>query len=535
MELPNQLQQIENAKQMLEQYDHRIENEDLNLGSYTQFDFSFLQHLEIHKLTIWYCSDNVLLVSSTIKELDLSSCDITNIDELQLDNLEVLNVSMNKLTEIINIGRFKKLKSLDLSLNRHINLSGIQSLKNLEVLDIHLCYKVENFSLLTQLPSLKELNMREGYANLSVLKDMVQLTKLNVCNNQLEDINLLSSLINLEYLDICYNKIVDADPLKFLVKLTKLDISGLDLQNFSFLKSLKNLRKLGFTSQNKNYNQISDLVQLTKLHLECCDLNNINFLSSLKNLEYLNLHGNHGIDLTALQHLEKLSYLDIGGCYHRGCYHFCYTEEIPLAIDISPLKYVVTLKQLDLRYSELNSISALKHLVHLQQLNLEGNECLVDITPLQYLTQLNTLSLMSCNVYEISALRPLVNLVSLNLESKQTINLNPLNKLVKLTSLEVREADFKTIEDHPNFKELVLNKYMKESSDYVHISVRKMDTIDTGTTALRTNQTKYQSFKARYNLTKLQIDSLLQQQVRKQESFFNNIAQLFNILCEAFQ
>ncbi|CAL5998673.1 Hypothetical_protein [Hexamita inflata] len=117
--------------------------------------------------------------------------------------------------------------------------------------------------------------------------------------------------------------------------------------------------------------------------------------------------------------------------------------------------------------------------------------------------------------------------------TKSLATLSPL--VTQSFSNQVCEADFKTIEDHPNFKELVLNKYRKESSGYVHISVRKMDTIDTGTTALRTSQTKYQSFKARYNLTKLQIDSLLQQQVRKQESFFNNIAQLFNILCEAFQ
>ncbi|CAL5998697.1 Hypothetical_protein [Hexamita inflata] len=105
----------------------------------------------------------------------------------------------------------------------------------------------------------------------------------------------------------------------------------------------------------------------------------------------------------------------------------------------------------------------------------------------------------------------------------------------KLRSCWTRAWSCATTSTRPNFKELVLNKYRKESSGYVHISVRKMDTIDTGTTALRTNQTKYQSFKARCNLTKLQIDSLLQQQVRKQESSFNNIAQLFNILCEAFQ
>ncbi|CAL5984986.1 Conserved_hypothetical protein [Hexamita inflata] len=194
---------------------------------------------------------------------------------------------------------------------------------------------------------------------------------------------------------------------------------------------------------------LQSLVQLTKLEIQHQKLNNFQLISKLINLEYLNMSRNykHGsfdvVDITPLQYLVKLTYLNLDDC---ACFDSLQSISTLITLkvlnlsdnsifNINPLKNLTNLTNLNLNNNNIIHISPLKKLVALQKLNLSYNRALLDITPLQYLTKLIELDLERCDIYEISALRPLVNLKTLRLGQNQIVILFPLLSL-KQSGLE---------------------------------------------------------------------------------------------------
>jgi len=95
---------------------------------------------------------------------------------------------------------------------------------------------------------------------ISPLKDLTDLTELNLSSNQLSDISPLKDLTNLTVLYLSYNQLSDISPLKDLTNLTELYLSSNQLSDISPLKDLTNLTVLDLRS-----NQLSDISPLKDL------------------------------------------------------------------------------------------------------------------------------------------------------------------------------------------------------------------------------------------------------------------------------
>ena len=119
------------------------------------------------------------------------------------------------------------------------------------------------------------------------IKELKNLTSLDLRRNEISDYSFLQGLSNLTSLDLRYNQISDYSSLQGLSHLTSLDLSWNKISDYSFLRGLSHL-----TSLNLSSNQISD----------------ISFLQGLSNLTSLNLWNNKisDISLSFLNQFPKL-------------------------------------------------------------------------------------------------------------------------------------------------------------------------------------------------------------------------------------
>ncbi|CAL5987275.1 Leucine_rich repeat 4 [Hexamita inflata] len=131
--LPNKYQR-DKAKQnaynilMNQKYQKNIENGCLEINSCEQLrNLTFINKFNVWKLSIDQCPDvEPELSNNNIRELAIQCCQLLTIDGLVLKNLEVLNVSGNKIGIIKKINGFKRLK--------YLNLSGMQSKSVIQIL-----------------------------------------------------------------------------------------------------------------------------------------------------------------------------------------------------------------------------------------------------------------------------------------------------------------------------------------------------------------------------------------------------------------
>jgi hypothetical protein len=230
------------------------------------------------------------------------SGNLASIEELEglakIKNLEILNLTQNKISRISGLEQLKNLKCLNLRNNQVEIISGLEYSKNLEELDLH-----NN--------QIREIS---GFDNLQNLKI------LSLEKNQIEKISGLDNLQNLEHINLRKNQIKKIENLDKLKKLKKLELSLNPIKKIENLESLENLEILYIG--RTNIQKIENLEKNTKLKTLIVDivpLKEIEGLSKLKALQDVRIRGSlKNTDLTwieGIEHLINLKQLDIDVFY----------------------------------------------------------------------------------------------------------------------------------------------------------------------------------------------------------------------------
>ncbi|MCV6636987.1 COR domain-containing protein [Candidatus Albibeggiatoa sp. nov. NOAA] len=151
--------------------------------------------------------------------LDLDFCNLTELppELLELDWLEELSLSGNKLSDVSPLAALTGLTSLNLYNNKLSNVSPLAALTGLTSLYLE----------------------RNQLYDISPLAALTGLTSLYLERNQLSNVSPLAALTGLTSLDLGCNQLSDVSPLATLTKLQKLDLS-----NNESIYSLKNLLPL---------------------------------------------------------------------------------------------------------------------------------------------------------------------------------------------------------------------------------------------------------------------------------------------------
>ena len=272
-------------------------------------------------------NDGVDGLIKTLSDLEL----MPNLEALYLD-------SETAMISISQISGKSKLKSLNLS-NCELDSSEINalgSLSALELLDLT-GNNISSISVLSNMPALKFVYLRDNYIsdisalvtakeltfldvsknNLKELPDFEtgsKLQTLNVSQNNISDISTLHRLTELNYLDFSDNNVSNCKNLTTLTKLENLEIARNPISNFDFLESLTALRTINLNeTMFINTKPVSKL-NLTELYANDTAITTLRDFGNMKELLVLEVANTSVNNLSLIETLPMLDYLDVSGC-----------------------------------------------------------------------------------------------------------------------------------------------------------------------------------------------------------------------------
>jgi hypothetical protein len=157
--------------------------------------------------------------------------------------------------------------------------------------------------LISDLKQLTSLNLGlELYvADLSGLEHLVNITELDLTQNQVTDLSPIASLTNLTSLDLAQNDITDISPLVGLTNLTFLRIQDNLVTDISPLAGLTKLTELNlWTNEISDISPLAALTDLAKINLTKNKISDLSPLASLTDVTRLELITNEITDLSPL-------------------------------------------------------------------------------------------------------------------------------------------------------------------------------------------------------------------------------------------
>ena len=148
-----------------------------------------------------------------------------------------------------------------LKLNQPLGPILIADLKQLTALNLGLELYVADLSGLEHLVNITELDLSQNQvSDLSPIASLTNLTSLELAQNDITDLSALAGLTNLTFLRVQDNLVTDISPLAGLTKLTHLNLWTNEISDISPLAAHTEITFLHLTS-----NKISDLSPLASL------------------------------------------------------------------------------------------------------------------------------------------------------------------------------------------------------------------------------------------------------------------------------
>lgn len=178
-------------------------------GSSEAIDFSSLSNLlNLKKLT---------LVGAKVKDIS-ALANLQNLEYLFLGDFS--RCIYSSVSDISPLENLVNLKSLYLtSLVQIRNTEVLSNLINLEVLNLSY-NKIEDISMVHNLVNLKELYLSDNaLTDISSLNNLTRLERLDLSRNEITDISSLENLTNLKYINLSENPISDYSSVSFVESL----------------------------------------------------------------------------------------------------------------------------------------------------------------------------------------------------------------------------------------------------------------------------------------------------------------------------
>ncbi len=256
---------------------NKLEIIDSNIDAFINCD-----PLEITRLDIYICNNIDLVLNNlhkfvNLQILNLSYNKIKEIKGLEtLVNLQILNLSSNQIKEIKGVNNLVNLQILYLGVNQIKEIKGVDNLVNLQILNLS-SNEITEIQGLDNLVNLQKLHLYNNQiTEIKGLDNLVNLQKLYLCYNQITEIKRLDNLVNLQQLDLCYNRITEIKGLDNLVNLEELKLFNnqiteipLSLCNFRYINNFmyddnpieyiplpvqRLLNRIKYTNNNNIYN-----------------------------------------------------------------------------------------------------------------------------------------------------------------------------------------------------------------------------------------------------------------------------------------
>jgi len=340
-----------------------------------------------------------------------------------------LNGKNNVLREIANQTSLQYLYLRNTSIT---DISFIKNLKNLTKIDFS-SNKISDISFIKELKNLNTIELHDNkISDISAIKKLTNLKKIGFSKNQINDFSAVKDLVKLEKIRFDENQITDISIIKNLTSLTEISFGKNQITDISTIKNLINLTKIYF-----NYNQITDistiknLNKLTSIFFCNNQINDISAIKDLINLKEVLFSDSRIIDISAIKNLTSLNKV--------------YFNSTQIA-DISPIIGLVNLREMYFQSNLITDISPIKGLINLAEINLSSNQ-ITDISPIKSLLNLTKINFASNQITDISLINDLINLTNVNFVSNQITDISVIKDLINLTEINLINNNIKHLQD----------------------------------------------------------------------------------------
>lgn len=416
------------------------------------------------------------LTSSTLQYLDISTCNLSTINQQFFDNIKsitTLDLSNNPLKSI-EPGIFDVLTSLEtLKLNdcklttiSNYVFATVVNLKNLELAGNFLS-GTDWPEVLGNLARLEYLNLRKSdlkHLSEDTFSNCTNLVSLVLADNELRDLDVAailgSSVDRLELLDLSNCKIqgpISGEAFANATKLKSLYLSGNPLFAPDLQEALEPLPKLerlflsncGLRSLPDNFNVFDNLRELDISHNPLVNVFT-RLLAPLENLEYLNM-GYSNLSFIGPDSFSKMTSMK----------RLVLSGNDLLSLEAGLFGNLTQLTTIELEFCglkrPLNANAFFKNLTYmdLREVRLGGNPLVVpESGPLfpKQLSQVTILDLSNCNITRLNpdAFKNTENLTELNLSGNRLKSeegsLAFLEKLQHLEKINLSSNNLTTID-----------------------------------------------------------------------------------------
>lgn len=195
---------------------------------------------------------------TSLRELDVSECRVTDLSPLKKLKLEKLDIAKNPIKDLSPLSEITTLKSLRFGGNAFKlidNIDALSTLVNLEELSMGDSL-VSSVKALANCIALKELNAPDTALNsFEGLENCTQLEEIRVHRTSVSDLSPLTALANLKELALfhCPN-VRNISVVANFSKMENLDIAYTGVTDLSPLYGLTNLEELGTSGWLKDQN-----------------------------------------------------------------------------------------------------------------------------------------------------------------------------------------------------------------------------------------------------------------------------------------
>lgn len=363
------------------------------------------------------------------------------------------SVDMDDIQDIASI------EELDLSNNPYIvNIEPLSELTSLKVLNLS-GTKVKDLGPIRNLTELLDLDLSGTLSgDLNALRYSDKIVKLNLSHTAVSDIQVLERLTLLEDLDLSYTQVSDFSVLASLIKLQQLDISNTTIVNLAPLGSLNDLKKLNASQTNiLDLSPLTSLKKMEYLNVDTTRVNNISPLINHENLKVLNINSTGVKDLNPLKGLDKLETV--------YCDHTPINAMMAEAFMASRPGVLVVFDSDDLRNwwktlspSWQNTIRSaakmsanpakeeLATVTHIDSINIQGKGDIMDLAPLRKTPKLRVLIAGNSGISSIATLREHRGITFLDISGTLVADVAPAAEIKSLVTLKADNSKVESIE-----------------------------------------------------------------------------------------
>jgi hypothetical protein len=223
-----------------------------------------------------------------------------------------LNIERFSAEFMRDLPKFTELTFLSVTgCGRHVGIRRLKKLGKLQ--ELYIECPIISIRSVKYLTDLRVLDI-EGtdIQDISFLKNLVNLHRLNLAGLSIKNGKDLSNLTNLTCLNICRNPISDLRFIRNLTKLKFLNIGYTSVSNIDDLEHLKYLEVLiAWNTSISSLFPLRNTNTLQRIDLWMTDISDIEDLRCLTNIENITLKHTSISDISPVRMWEKLWYIDI--------------------------------------------------------------------------------------------------------------------------------------------------------------------------------------------------------------------------------